>query len=421
MSKFIRSGIILVTFVIAVFVLGMSADVPRVQAQDPDNADAVVQTWDTNGNNIPKSGFLGTTNNRPLVFKTNNSEKMRILPNGDIGIGTNSPKARLHIAGGQEVLLQGPDSGAANEAYFQWNDSAGTSIGYVGDGSSGDTDTYLASYASNVHLYAPAGYVLLDGNVGIAMQNPSARLHIRNDGNSDHDGVRVENPNGDILFGVRNNGALYYTPIDNPTTSQVCYHNTVTAVKYLVGCSSAAEYVPSIDGGHGYPETADLVSIAPEVQNPYGDTHGPFTAQKSATACDSNLLGYIVKPESGADGVKLNDHYLPLAIFGYFPAKVTMENGMIKRGDPITSSSKVGYGMKATGACKVIGYALQDASAEGTIQVFANAGENTLPELARLRQENLALKEQLASFEARLAALEAATPGIRIKQDVVLK
>jgi hypothetical protein len=57
---------------------------------------------------------------------------------------------------------------------------------------------------------------------------------------------------------------------------------------------------------------------------------------------DSNLLGFIVNPESGADGKKLNDHYLPLAIFGFFPAKVTLQNGPIKRGDPLTSSNTPG-------------------------------------------------------------------------------
>ncbi len=74
----------------------------------------------------------------------------------------------------------------------------------------------------------------------------------------------------------------------------------------------AAEYVPSIDGGKGFSETADLVSIAPAINNPYGDAHAPFAVEKSAKACDTNLLGYIVKPESGADGVKLNNRR-PLA------------------------------------------------------------------------------------------------------------
>src|SRR5262249_566063 len=147
------------------------------------------------------------------------------------------------------------------------------------------------------------------------------------------------------------------------TTEHACLKPQLlgqATVYYFADCGSAAEYVPTNDAGNGFPETADVVSIAPNVKNPYGDKHGPFTVQKSASPDDSTLLGFIVNPEKGADGEKKNDHYLPLAIYGYFPSKVTVQNGPIHRGDPITSSSKSGYGMKATGACKIIGYALED-------------------------------------------------------------
>jgi hypothetical protein len=123
-------------------------------------------------------------------------------------------------------------------------------------------------------------------------------------------------------------------------------------------------------------------------------------------ACDENLIGFIVNPESGADGEKKNDHYLPLAIYGYFPVKVTTENGAIKRGDALTSSSKPGYAMKATQACKIVGYALEDANAEGTIQVFAHLTEDAAPEVASLREQVKQLKEQNAALDARLTALE---------------
>jgi len=177
--------------------------------------------------------------------------------------------------------------------------------------------------------------------------------------------------------------------------------------------------VPTVENGAGFPETADLVSIAPTRANPYGDQHAPFVVQKSATACDDQLLGYIVKPESGADGQKKNEHYLPLAIYGYFPAKVTTENGAIKRGDPITSSSRPGYGMKATGACKIIGYALEDADREGKIQVFANSREYAAPqvkalqaqveELRRGRETEVeTLRRENAAIKARLEMLERA-------------
>lgn len=51
------------------------------------------QSWNTEGNSGTNSSgnFLGTTDNQPLVIKANNTEAMRILPDGKIKIGTGDP------------------------------------------------------------------------------------------------------------------------------------------------------------------------------------------------------------------------------------------------------------------------------------------------------------------------------------------
>ncbi|MDP1800920.1 MAG: tail fiber domain-containing protein [Bacteroidota bacterium] len=43
--------------------------------------------------------FLGTTDNIDLVFRTNNTERARILAGGNVGIATNAPTERLHVNG----------------------------------------------------------------------------------------------------------------------------------------------------------------------------------------------------------------------------------------------------------------------------------------------------------------------------------
>jgi hypothetical protein len=140
----------------------------------------------------------------------------------------------------------------------------------------------------------------------------------------------------------------------------------------ISNCSSAAEYVPTVEGDNGSPQAGNLVSIVPNFENPYGDEHATFVTTKSTEPCDNNLLGFLTDPELGADGPALNEYYMPLAIYGYFPVKVTMEGGSIKRGDGITSSSEPGVGMKATGACRVVGFALEDLSEDGEVMVFAH-------------------------------------------------
>lgn len=55
--------------------------------------------WSTSGNSISAANFLGSTNSEPLVFKTNNTQAMVILANGNVGIGTVDPHYTLQIGG----------------------------------------------------------------------------------------------------------------------------------------------------------------------------------------------------------------------------------------------------------------------------------------------------------------------------------
>jgi hypothetical protein len=62
--------------------------------------------WLLGGNSgtSPASQFLGTTDNQSLVFRTNNTEWMRLLANGNLGLGTLTPAARLDIRGGETPI-----------------------------------------------------------------------------------------------------------------------------------------------------------------------------------------------------------------------------------------------------------------------------------------------------------------------------
>jgi len=61
--------------------------------------------WNLTGNaGTTTSHFLGTTDNNPLIFRTNNVERMRILPDGNIGLGTALPIQKLHIEDGSILI-----------------------------------------------------------------------------------------------------------------------------------------------------------------------------------------------------------------------------------------------------------------------------------------------------------------------------
>lgn len=57
--------------------------------------------WALTGNSgtNPASQFLGTTDGKPLVVKTNNTERIRVTAAGEVGIGTATPGAMLEVSG----------------------------------------------------------------------------------------------------------------------------------------------------------------------------------------------------------------------------------------------------------------------------------------------------------------------------------
>lgn len=84
---------------------------------------------------------------------------------------------RTNGATGADIF--GADVGDANISYISFRDSAGTQIGYVGDGSLGDKNTFLTSNVGSVELVTtagriftatPTGNILMRGGPGVIGQ-----------------------------------------------------------------------------------------------------------------------------------------------------------------------------------------------------------------------------------------------------------
>jgi hypothetical protein len=96
--------------------------IPVAAAALLSEAPAVVEAgtdgdWTLTGNAIPDSTkFIGTTTAQPLILKTNNIERVRVLANGPVGIGASVPQARLHVKYTELIAMRAETSSTYGDA-----------------------------------------------------------------------------------------------------------------------------------------------------------------------------------------------------------------------------------------------------------------------------------------------------------------
>lgn len=166
--------------------------------------------WKYTGNAAtnPVNHFIGTTDAQPLLFRTNNTEKLRIESAGNIGIGNSAPKAKLHventllgIAGptstippGTSLLLQGNSVESQFNALTIISGKTVAASIYFGDSDKSDVGAIQYHHPSNALRFFTNGAERVaigsTGNVGIGVTTPTAKLHV-NGGGSFSDTVAI--------------------------------------------------------------------------------------------------------------------------------------------------------------------------------------------------------------------------------------
>jgi hypothetical protein len=120
-----------------------------------------------------------------LAFSTNATEKMRILSNGNVGIGSTAPAQNLSVTG----------TGSFTSTLYVNNNITGTGTGSTGTIQLGDSTiskTYGSGFLMPSNLTVQSVTATLAsanntfaGNVGIGTTNPQGILEIRKDQNAD--------------------------------------------------------------------------------------------------------------------------------------------------------------------------------------------------------------------------------------------
>ncbi|MEJ5051035.1 collagen-like protein [Chryseobacterium culicis] len=184
------------------------------------------------------------------------------------------------------------------------------------------------------------------------------------------------NTNPPLTVETHSNGSIALFKSGNPGTVNVARINSAGRGFFNGGTqNSGADVAEAFDvNGHiSEYEPGDILVIS---------TKADRTVEKSSTPYSSLVAGvYATKP-----GVLLTEEHIdtdisdkaPMGVIGVIPTKVCLENGKIKRGDLLVTSSKPGVAMKANIKMvkigQVIGKALQDYDQKeiGKIQVLVN-------------------------------------------------
>ncbi|MFM2037912.1 MAG: hypothetical protein RL432_851, partial [Bacteroidota bacterium] len=192
--------------------------------QGPAGPSGALNAWSLTGNagTNPTTNFIGTTDAQDWVVRTNNIERARIMSNGNVGIGLNSPATKLQVAGdifafeGSYLLFGSP-------SLTNYSNTAGPGLLYA---SRAVGANYPFTTTGNVILQSTTAFnrdilfvtgttpiermvVKANGDVGINTPLPSGRFHVNNDV-----------AGADSSFVVKNTGRVGINT-SNPTASGI--------------------------------------------------------------------------------------------------------------------------------------------------------------------------------------------------------
>ena len=233
--------------------------------------------------------FYGT----PITFYQGGGEKMRVHTNGNVGIGTTSPGSLLHLYGSTPFLSFTDIDGAADV-----NDRL-----IIRAANSNDALLFQSYDDAPTPTTKDLMAVLSSGNVGIGVTDPDARLEVVSSGTEE---------------------ILYLSGGDGNCVD--------SAGEATCNINDIAENIFT-DGNYS---SGTVVIVSPDNNEHVRISTQPYDTRVAGIISTTPALRITT-----SDGA-----VVPLALAGRVKVKVSTENGIINRGDLLTTSLTQGHAMK---------------------------------------------------------------------------
>jgi hypothetical protein len=293
--------------------------------------------------------------------------------NGNVGIGTTGPVFALDVNSGgntygDAIAYHGysTHSGIYPVTALGGFDSYADDWTYVGLGA-----TYGHSSGFTTQIPDPALLLNHNGTVGIyadsgqtvgSLYYPTARLLIT--------------PTGNVGIGTTAPGAKLEVSGNLKLTSgsgaSITFQDGTVQSTAWTGTTCGGDYAESVDvsGDRTHYEPGDVLVIDPAAEGNFLKSVEPYST--SVTGIYSTKPGLVGRRQL-TDKSQMKDE-VPMAMVGIVPTKVSAENGPIKPGDMLVTSSTLGYAMNGTDRSRMLGAVIGKAlghldSGTGVIEV----------------------------------------------------
>jgi len=317
------------------------------------------------------------------------TELMRISAAGNVGIGTTSPGAKLHVLAGSNSTSMLLDHGSsADRTYFGF-DGTGNYIETNGATTAKQRlrlQVYNSSSLAYTQLFIDGGnnviYTSATANVGIGITNPSSKLHVYSSGATS---VNIQSGGGDYAYlqlSTPASGDGYL--IKNTATA----NSTVGKSLYLWNTDGPIQFVPSATIGNAVTiSTSGHVGIGSASPSSILNTSG---SNQGITHDDVAGKGYIRFRNSGTtlalfgvagswEGSTLQDTMIAaetgLNIRFYTNGSATPKMFISSSGDVGIGTTSPGYKLDVNGNARVSGQVVSNTQFNVAGTPTANSGD----------------------------------------------